>query len=178
MKKTYKIIICIAILIYGVVWVYFSLPERGLGKYIYVDAAEILHTDRKCSCIRKFKTGAAPISRYKTNSITYEPWQHVCSECVSDECYDKIVKQIGDNIAAEERAKVFLYKLYDKLIEVGENQWYSFDSFYSYVMKENNFRRLMAQLEARGYDITEWIEEDFKEEYGIVSSDSIMQNLD
>ena len=36
----------------------------------------------------------------------------------------------------------------------------------------------MAQLEAKGYDITEWIEEDFKEEYGIVSSDSIMQNLD
>ena len=87
------------------------------------------------------------------------------------------MNNIDNNIAAEERGKVFLQKLYDKLIEVGENQWYSFDSFYSYVQNKDNFRRLVIQLEQKGYDITEWIEEDFKEEYGIVDLDSIMQNF-
>lgn len=166
------------LLLFALIIFCFVSCKKELGEYVYVDAAEILHTDRECSCICKFKTGAAPITRYSVKGVRRGLWQHVCSECVSDECYDKIVKQIDNNIAAEERAKVILQKLYDKLIEVGENQWYSFDSFYSYVKKENNFRRLMAQLEAKGYDITEWIEEDFKEEYGIVSSDSIMQNLD
>lgn len=166
------------LLSFALIVICFVSCKKELGEYIYVDAAEILHTDRECSCICKFKSGAAPISRYKAKRITYEPWQHVCSECVSDECYDKIVKQIGNNIAAEERAKVILQKLYDKLIEVGENQWYSFESFYSYVQNKDNFRRLVIQLEQKGYDITEWIEEDFKEEYGIVDLDSIMQNLD
>ena len=151
--------------------------KKELGEYVYVDAAQILHTDRECSCICKFKSGAAPLTRYSVKAITNELWQAVCSECVTDECYDEIWNNIDNNIAAEERGKVFLQKLYDKLIEVGENQWYSFDSFYSYVQNKDNFRRLVIQLEQKGYDITEWIEEDFKEEYGIVDLDSIMQNF-
>lgn len=166
------------LLSFALIVICFVSCKKELGEYVYVDAAEILHTDRECSCICKFKSGAAPVRRYTVKGITEKLWQAVCSKCVTDECFDEIWNNIDNNIAVEEREKVILQKLYDKLIEVGENQWYSFDSFYSYVQNKDNFRRLVIQLEQKGYDITEWIEEDFKEEYGIVDLDSIMQNLD
>lgn len=166
------------LLLFALIVFCFVSCKKKLGEYIYVDAAEILHTDRECSCICKFNSGTAPITRYSVKGVRRGLWQHVCSVCVTDECFDKIEEQVEFNIEAEERGKVFLQKLYDKLIEVGEDQWYSFDSFYSYVQNKDNFRRLVIQLEQKGYDIIEWIEEDSKEEYGIVDLDSIMQNLD
>lgn len=165
----------IALLLIGCVCLFSC--EKKQGDYVYIDAQHILHTSNKCECITEIHK-AKPISIISMKDLYHGAWEEFCSECVSDADYSKIEEQVYKNIVAAERSKSYMRKLYDRLCDIGESQWYNFDNFYSYVQHKDNYRRLVIQLKQKGYDITEWIDEDLKEEYGIVDLDSIMQNLD
>lgn len=135
MKKTYKIIICIAILVYGVVWVYFSLPEKGLGKYVYVDSQEILHSNNECKKITKVH-GATPVRVYAKKELTPSIWRAICSQCVNDKIYGQIMECVYDKASRDSllntdwstygnKNRVWLYS---KMIENGINAG-SYDEF-------------------------------------------------
>lgn len=100
MKKTYKIIICIAILVYGTVWVYFSLPEKGLGKYVYVDDQRILHSTNECKGITRIH-GASPVNVYSKDELNASMWNSVCSECVSDKIYRQVMECLQEKASKD-----------------------------------------------------------------------------
>ena len=100
MKKTYKIITCIAVVLYAVVWVYYILPKKGLGKYVYVDAQEILHCNNECKNITKVH-GATPVRVYEKNDLTPNLWRAVCSQCVNDKIYGQIMVCVYDKASRD-----------------------------------------------------------------------------
>lgn len=100
MKKTYKIIICIAVVLYAVVWVYYSLPKKGLGTYVYVDAQEILHCNNECKNITKVH-GATPVRVYEKNDLTPNLWRAVCPQCVNDKIYGQIMECVYDKASRD-----------------------------------------------------------------------------
>lgn len=151
MKRTAYVIILLLSL---------SSCEKKLGKYVYVDVGQILHTDNQCDNIFE-ADNAKPVRVLLVEKLKRGNWQYVCSRCVNDKFYGDIEKQIETNIVAEEKRKAFFRKLYDRLSDVGENQWYHFEGFCNYVSNKDNFRRLVTQLQEKGYDVDKWIEEDF-----------------
>ena len=67
-----------------------------LGEYLYIDALNILHVDRKCSGISKIH-GATPVTIYPLIEIQSECWYSICSKCVSGEILTDIKRQIEAN---------------------------------------------------------------------------------
>ena len=67
-----------------------------LGEYLYIDALNILHVDRKCSGISKIH-GATPVTIYPLIEIQSECWYSICSKCVSGEILADIKRQIEAN---------------------------------------------------------------------------------
>ena len=121
MKKTYKIIICITLALFVVVWIYYSLPQKGLGKYVYIDEQEILHASNECKNITKIH-GATPVKVYSKNDLTQNIWTKVCPNCVSDKIYEQVMECLQED-ASKNRAW-----LYEKMQENGINTG-SFEDF-------------------------------------------------
>lgn len=70
--------------------------EPELGKYVYVDECSILHVSRKCDKIAVFHD-ARPVSVYSINEITKRDWGQICSNCISDNDYEKLRELLISN---------------------------------------------------------------------------------
>lgn len=135
MKKTYKIIICIAIALYAVVWIYYSLPQKGLGKYVYVDVQRILHSTNECKGITRIH-GASPVNIYSKDVLNVAMWNSVCSECVNDKIYRQIMECLQEKASKDSLLNADWSKwgcknrtwLYGKMLEHGVNTG-SYDDF-------------------------------------------------
>ena len=93
MKRTIVIIASL------VVFLYASCDKKPkLGKYVYIDRSNTLHTDSKCDAIFCIK-GAYPVNFIPIERVSTEDWNNTCSKCVSDAMYDKIVQNAEINDA-------------------------------------------------------------------------------
>ena len=81
------------------VWLSLRFSKLALGDYVYVDDYNILHVDRNCENIANIH-GAKPITMYSLHEIESGKWKQVCSNCVSDDIYEKISSYVivNDNL--------------------------------------------------------------------------------
>lgn len=114
-------------------------PE--IGGYVYVDNYSILHIDRNCDNIAEYR-GTKPISIFSLNELAYDKWEHICSNCITDNSY-KIIEchLIGnDNLRA--------------IYNILKTENYTppvFEVFVKDMQEESNLRGVYATLKKEGY---------------------------
>ena len=141
---------------FAFIFFFISSCKKELGKYVYVDALNVLHIDNKCSKIMNVN-GVAPIEMYPVKCIEYSVWNKICSNCINDDDYEKIQEEIRNNVKEKEFALELNKKIYDKLIECDEDRWYNFDTFNAEMQNRTNFNNLIKELKQKGYDVDNWL---------------------
>lgn len=89
------LICCATIAIIAIAAVIINSPDKGrasnhdnehVGKYVYVDMYNILHTDRKCSRLNYKGMRSKRIKKQDANLYDVT----ICPKCVSDEKYEEL----------------------------------------------------------------------------------------
>lgn len=66
-----------------------------IGKYVYIDEANILHTKTKCSAVYKDHNSQA-VKPILTNDVTYDNLKQICSQCVTEKQLDQLFSSDND----------------------------------------------------------------------------------
>jgi len=69
---------------------------RHIGKYLYVDAKDCLHTRLRCQAMRS-EYGTYRVDFLDTLTIKANDFVWFCSQCVDNDGYEQIIEMTGRN---------------------------------------------------------------------------------
>ena len=144
------LIILVGILVIALlsVWLSHRFSKPALGDYVYVDGCNILHVDRNCDNIANIH-GAKPITVYSLHEIESGKWKQVCSNCVSDDIYEKI----SDYVIGNDNLRV----LYNTLVEDNYDVP-NYEQFIIDIQDTNKKHELHTNMIKDGYILPEYNE--------------------
>jgi len=140
------IIIATLAIVWLVVWITHRPCEPELGKYVYVDAYDILHVDRNCKKIATIH-GSTPISVYLLEDLPVNTWKHLCADCVGERYYETIIK--NNNLLSFKKSKSKRDELYYNLIKsdkVTEAEIGTLIQFKEFISDESQARKFHSNL--------------------------------
>lgn len=70
--------------------------ESRVGKYLYVDAKDCLHTRLRCQAMRS-EYGTYRVDFLDTLTIKANDFDWFCSQCVDNDAYEQIIEITGRN---------------------------------------------------------------------------------
>lgn len=89
------VVACLTIVMVAAIWRYpeavkasSAARDAKPGEYVYVDALEILHADRKCS---RLNYKGMTCIRIKREDLHPHNYSSICPKCMSDKEYEVIV---------------------------------------------------------------------------------------
>lgn len=139
----YPLIIVVTLaIVWVVLWISLRPSEPELGKYVYVDAYDILHVKLNCNNIADVH-GTKPVTIYALYELTRGKWKQICSCCISDCLYEKIELLVIEN----DNLKL----LYKSLIADGYNLPLTYEEFEEDMHDINNLKRIYTNLTKEGY---------------------------
>lgn len=136
---------CVVIFVFPIV----CSCQKKLGKYIYLDANEVLHFQKDCQGVAK-ADGSFPVYPYEVKFCDGWLWYGECSKCVDDCRKEALEAIVRHNLKIREKRK----SLYDVI--VGKYDLPDFNTFNREMDKALYRKRLYEKLKEDGYSMGSW----------------------